>query len=362
MEYRKVISGEDKSIAAAIVRLFLLLLSGPYRLAVGFRNLAYDKGWLKSHKLSVPVISVGNITAGGTGKTPFVIWLCRFLLEEGFKPAILTRGYKGKPGVGNDETLLVQQALPDVPIVVHSDRVAGGREAIEEHQVDVLVLDDGFQHRKLERDHDIVLIDATCPFGHEKVLPGGYLREDPEELRRRAHTIILSRCEQVSPDRITEIEKKLAGVLHLKPNYRCEFVIRGVSNQAGEKLAKSELSARFYAFSGIGNPGSFMKTIEHMGFTDVCHKFFPDHHIYSVAQVADLLKQADRAGAKWLVTTEKDWVKMDRLDLDPDVRAKIVRVQIELRIIENDQGLGEQDFKETILGVCRKQDVMNPST
>ncbi len=377
MEFRKIISGEDKSPAAALGRLLFYFLSFFYYLAVEFRNLLYDIKWLRSHELPVPVISVGNITAGGTGKTPFVIWLCEFLQREGFKPAVLTRGYKGKEGQGNDETLLMQRALPNVPIVVNSDRFAGGKTAIREHRADILVLDDGFQHRRLKRDCDIILIDVTCPLGYGRLLPRGLLREESCHIRR-AQLVVFTRCEQASRNQMKEAESCVfnavsGGVFdrnlqkQIKVNipgcYSTGFEPSGFWNSEDES-PKEIAHTKSFLFCGIGNPQAFVKTVEQSGGEVIGRQYFPDHYEYASADIEKLAKQAEKAGATWLVTTEKDWVKIEQLNLPKEIRRKILWVKIELQIIDNEQGLGEKDLKEAILNLCRnaKPDSMTPLT
>ncbi len=173
--YKKLISGQSKGIAAAGARAVLRLLSWGYAAITGIRNLLYSKGWLKIHRVNVPVISIGNITTGGTGKTPLVIWLAHQITKNSkFKNCgILTRGYKT-----TDEPEILAQSCPAAKVIINPDRVAGAQEAINKFAAQVLLMDDGFQHRRLGRNLDIVTIDATCPFGYGKILPAGLLQEE----------------------------------------------------------------------------------------------------------------------------------------------------------------------------------------
>src|SRR5271170_106678 len=161
--YKRIISGEDAGLAAALLRPLFSAAAWFYGLVVWLRNRFYDRGIFKVHHLSVPVISIGNITMGGTGKTPTVIMVARALLHMGRRPAILTRGYGARCGEKSDEVMVLTAECPQVPVVVNPDRVRGAEEAIQRHKADILILDDGFQHRRLARDMDIVLVDATSP-------------------------------------------------------------------------------------------------------------------------------------------------------------------------------------------------------
>src|SRR5947209_3482800 len=171
------------------------------------RNVLFDRGWARSHRAAVPVISVGNLTVGGTGKTPCVEYVARFFRRMELSVAILSRGYGAEHGP-NDEALVLEENLPDVPHLQGADRVTLARTAVEELESEVLVLDDGFQHRRLARDLDIVLIDATNPWGHGYLLPRGLLRESPRGLKR-AGVVMLTRCDQVSGDEVKRIRERV---------------------------------------------------------------------------------------------------------------------------------------------------------
>src|SRR5688572_24546059 len=185
--------------------------------AAGLRRALYDLGWLPTERLDAPVISVGNLCAGGTGKTPMVAWIVRELTRRGRRPGIVSRGYGAPNGVANDEARLLAEALPEVPHVLDRDRARGGRELVGRH-VDVIVLDDGFQHRRLRRDLDLVLIDATRPWGLDgrsaaaaPLLPRGLLREPPAALSR-AHAAVITRADQASDGELVELRREIARV------------------------------------------------------------------------------------------------------------------------------------------------------
>ncbi len=214
-DYKRLISGELRGLLPAAARACLRPLSWVYRAAVSVRNRAYELGLLPCYQAGVPVISVGNITAGGTGKTPMVEYLCRRLCTAGWRPAIVSRGYGARAGP-NDEALLLAANLPAVPHVQEPDRVAGAREAIERHGCDIIVLDDGFQHRRLRRDLDLVLIDCTNPFGYGYLLPRGLLREPLAGLRR-ADAIVLTRAECLPPADLDQLRRQLERLAGNKP-------------------------------------------------------------------------------------------------------------------------------------------------
>ena len=285
-------------------------MSWPYRAAVRTRNTLYDCGWKRVHRAAVPVVCVGNLSLGGTGKTPFVEYVARFYRDLDVQVAILSRGYGGASGP-NDEAMVLGENLPDVPHLENPDRVAGANTAVEELEAELLVLDDGFQHRRLHRDLDIVLIDATSPPHRDWVFPRGTLREPARGLNR-AGAIVLTRCDQVAPERVDEIRSWLTARFPTKPVATTEHAPveliggRSVEELRGEKVA---------AFCGIGNPAAFRRTLESLGATATAFRTFPDHHAYTRADVDDLRAWAASHDVTAVVTTQKDWVKLRTPDL-----------------------------------------------
>ena len=174
-----VIRGQRRGPVAMAARAGLRLASWPYGFATWARNRAFDRGWKTVHRAAVPVVSVGNLTLGGTGKTPCVEWVAKFFRERGVQVAIISRGYGAEAG-RNDEAMVLEENLPDVPHLQGADRVARAATAVEELESELLVLDDGFQHRRIHRDLDVVLIDATCPPTRDRLFPRGTLREASE--------------------------------------------------------------------------------------------------------------------------------------------------------------------------------------
>ena len=339
---QKIISGEKKGAVAELVRLLLYVQAvAVYKPIINLRNRLYDKQWLKSYRLGVPVICVGNITAGGTGKTPMVVSLCRYLLQHGKKVALLSRGYKGSNKTGNDEIQMLRQTLPEVPVVIDPDRVRGGREAIEKYHPDIIVLDDGFQHRRLRRDLDIVMIDCTCPFGYEALLPRGLLREPLEQLRR-ADAIVLSRADLISTDELNAIKNRLNAGETGKLITCCRHQPKALFRSDDEEIPLSQLSGRkVAAFCGIGNPESFPATLNQLGAKVIARKFLPDHINYNETIVSQLSQWRRDCGADWLMTTHKDWVKLRRFSAVRDWR-ELHWLKIELDVTEGREQLGRK--------------------
>ena len=316
----RLISGETRGPLASCARGLLRAAAVPHAAAVRARNAAYDHGVKRVHDAGVPVISVGNLTCGGTGKTPVVADLVRRLQLAGRRPAVLSRGYRTLPGEGaNDEKLLLDSLLPGVPHVQDPDRLAGAAVAVGEHHAECLVLDDGFQHRRLARDLDVVLVDATAPFGpgspdrpgcRGHLLPAGLLREPPASLRR-AGVILLTRCDAVSPSQRAGVNSALARHAPGVPVVAVSFPPSRLVGVGGEtKPPGWARGRRVAAFCGVGNPAAFRATVESLGAEPAGFTAFPDHHAHAPAEVAAVCEAAVRAGADAVFCTEKDLVKL----------------------------------------------------
>jgi tetraacyldisaccharide 4'-kinase len=313
--YRNLISGRSTGLPAALLRFFMGVAATGYSLVVRLHNFLYSKRWLEIHTADVPVISIGNITAGGTGKTPLVIWICRFLQNKNVPCAILTRGYKThtkKRGTSDegremrDEPAILAESCPQAKIIVNPNRVEAAAEAVDKFGAKVLIMDDGFQHRRLHRDLDIVTIDATCPFGYGKVLPAGLLREPVASLNR-TDAAVLTRCDQISESELSRIEKKLQLI---NPDM---VIAKSIHNPicaktlTGEKITIEQLKdKKIFAFCGIGNPDAFLNTIRNTGANLVGSKIYNDHHRYTDSDVDDIHGQANRLGADLILSTQKD--------------------------------------------------------
>jgi tetraacyldisaccharide 4'-kinase len=273
-----------------------------------YRNRRYTHGRAATHAAGVPVISVGNLTLGGTGKTPLVEWIARKLRQSHVRVAIVSRGYGGEAGGYNDEALELELALPDVPHVQDPDRVAAAQIAVEELEMQAILLDDGFQHRRLARDLDIVLLDATEPFGFEHVFPRGTLREPLAGLAR-ADVVILSRADMLTPEARAQIHDRVTKYAPQAAWGEVEHRVSGLLNSSGQRVAADILTGkRVAAFCGIGNPAGFRHTLGTLGCEITAWREFPDHHNYTREDVATLSQWSQQADI--LVCTRKDLVKL----------------------------------------------------
>ena len=341
----RVISGEARGVGPTLQRGALALAEPFYAGAMIARNRWYDAGVLKSHALPRPAVSVGNLTAGGTGKTPVVRWLAEQLIARGRRPAVLLRGYGKRGATFSDEQQLLQAYLGDgVAIIANPDRRAGAVTALEQQpQTDVILLDDAFQHRKVRRDLDLVLISAAEPFGFGHVHPRGLLREPVRGLVR-AHAVILTRCDAVNPEQLRWVERVVRSIVD-----KGVPVVRTIHEPAGLRRAATPASApadepmdwlggrAFFSFSGIGSPRSFHDQLVRAGGRAVGSRAFPDHHEYGEADVAALSRDAAAAGAEFLLTTEKDWVKLSRLTAAQTSSPPIMRVEVRIRFQQADE-------------------------
>ncbi len=314
---REIQAGKG-GIGASLARVGLHVLSWGYGVGVAVRELFLPMR--KPKRLSVPVICVGNIAAGGTGKTPFVIWLARALIEAGLTPGILARGYGDKSAVHpalNDEGAVIRDALPDVPQLQHADRYAAGVRLLQEHpRVDVILLDDGFQHRRLHRDLDIVLLDGLCPFGYGYLLPRGLLRESRSALAR-AGAVVVTRAERLEDTDLGQLRVEIS-------SYTAAPVAVA---ETRPKEAADLQGVRVLACCGLGNPDAFLGTLADLGAEVVGRRLLADHETLSEAGWKRLIEKASALDAR-VVTTAKDAVKVAHLPRG------IVVVEIELDVVE----------------------------
>jgi len=316
-DYRRLISGQSSGAGAAVLRFFLALAAAGYSIIIRLRNFLYSSGLLKTYRADVPVISVGNITAGGTGKTPLVVWLCKFLQQKQISCAILTRGYKTPPqkrvtsderrATRTNEPAILAESCPDAKVIINPDRVAAAVEAVDRFGANVLIMDDGFQHRRLARDLDIVTIDATLPFGYGKCLPAGLLRE-PLSALARANAVIITRCDQTGEKELTRLEEKLREVNSNMIITRSIHKPVCAKSPDGKETSIEQLRDKnIFAFCGIGNPDAFLETIKGLGAELVGSKIYNDHYHYTDNDIADIHKQAKNLEADLILTTQKDW-------------------------------------------------------
>jgi tetraacyldisaccharide 4'-kinase len=277
----------------------------PYGAYVRLRAFAYRKGILRQKRLDGTVISVGNLTTGGTGKTPMVLRIAERLLAEGRSAGILTRGYGGKllpGGSTSDEVQLLSKRLGDrVLFGVGVNRFVRGRE-LAQRGVEWFVLDDGFQHLQLARDVDIVLIDAIHPFGGGHLLPSGRLRE-PRSALKRADAIVITRSDHAPALEAALRRDTDAPIFYARNKLDSIRLLRG--DDLGEEDPRTRFR-KFFAFCGIGNPDSFLADLHDWGLHVVGHQFFPDHHRYTQHDLESIGAAAHAAGADGLICTEKD--------------------------------------------------------
>lgn len=340
MNYRDILNGQRRHPLATFARWLLAAGEIPYRVAVAIRNRRFDSGRRETIHCGVPVISIGNLTTGGTGKTPLVRYVARKLREQDLRVALVSRGYGATAGAESDEAMELAWALPDVPHLQNADRVQSARIAVEELESQVILMDDGFQHRRLHRDLDIVVLDATCPFGYDHLLPRGLLREPVESLLR-ADVAILSRSDAVTAGQREAIRTR---VMAIHPRLIWAVAVhrpKALLNWPGDVQAIETLQGRSVAvLSGIGNPEAFVATVKQCAADVIDVMSLPDHDAFApdtVARIRDWITHlGDRVSE--VVCTHKDLVKLqtDRLGGKP-LRA----ILIEIELVEGQAALDE---------------------
>jgi len=320
-------------------------LTLPYGAVVHLRARAYRKGILGQQRLNGMVISVGNLTTGGTGKTPMVLWIAERLLVEGKTTGILTRGYRGgagRSGSTSDEVQLLQARLGDrVAFGVGADRFARGSE-LTDRGVGSFVLDDGFQHMRLARDVDIVLIDSTNPFGGGHLLPAGRLRE-PRSALARADIVVVTRSDHAPAIESAIRRDSDAPIFYARTGLESVRVFRG--EYPGTDFAEPH-SRKSFAFSGIGNPAGFHADLRYWGFDLAGCKVFPDHHRYTAQDVEAIENEARAAGASVIVCTEKDIFNLSGIPLG---EIDLCYCRISLHIAR------EREFWQNVLAVAESR-------
>lgn len=347
MDLRNLLTTRTPSLGQRALRGTLVVASWPYRMAIAIRNFAYDRHWKKVHRSSLPVISVGNLSVGGTGKSPAVAWIARWLRARGVRVAILSRGYGQLDSGQNDEALELELLLPDVPHLQHWDRVASAQLAEEELEMQVLVLDDGFQHRRIARDLEVVLLDATDSDCARRVLPGGLFREPMRSLKRAA-VVLLTRTDQVTDEDLQRlvhrVQRESPRALVLQSRHKPARLLQ-FPNDSHPLSGVS--GKRMLAFCAIGNPSSFFRTLEDLGGELIARRTWPDHHAFGAEDIAELEAWVARhPEAEVLVCTVKDWVKIQS--------AKLAHLDLLALVIELAMDRGQEQLEVELEAIVRK--------
>ncbi len=365
-----VVEGRRTGRGAGALRWLLGGLSKLYGLVMRARVGMYRLGLFRKHTLGCLVISVGNITLGGTGKTPVVEMIAAALRDAGRRVAVLSRGYKGRtslwrrlfgrriaykpkvvsdgrevllsPEAAGDEPYMLAQNLPGVVVLADPNRVKAGLHAIRKFGVDALVLDDGFQYMRLARKFDFVLIDCTNPFGNGRLLPRGTLREPLRNLRRAAF-FMLTKSDGTDVAPVRETLRALNPDAEIIETAHQPLHLQELFNGAHRPL-EALRGKRVVAMSGIANPGSFENALERLGAEVVRSHRFLDHHRFTALEVAHVIEEAHEHGAAFIVTTEKDAVRLPRLGVDS---IPIVFLRVNVRIVR-----GASDFSDCLARLC----------
>jgi tetraacyldisaccharide 4'-kinase len=310
--FLNLISGKTHGILAGIGRLGLTILEPVYRAAIGLRNAGFDSGIRKPRRVNAPVISVGNLTTGGTGKTPVVALVVQILQQQGGIPGIISRGYRSVDGQANDEKRVLERLCPGVPHEQNSSRYEAARKLISTSDIDTIVMDDGYQHRQLHRELDIVLIDATNPFGYDHLLPRGLMRE-PLTALKRANVVLITRSDMVAESELAAIEGRVRKIVPKLTDRigRVEFRPTGLIDGQGRRYSVEELSDQSVMLvSGIGNPEAFADTCRKAGLRVQATQWFPDHHHYTKEDLTEIAERAASRGINRVIMTVKDLVKI----------------------------------------------------
>ncbi|HEV3410369.1 MAG TPA: tetraacyldisaccharide 4'-kinase [Chthoniobacterales bacterium] len=365
---------------ASLLRGVLRILSLVYERLVQLRLYLYRKRIFRERTLGCLVISIGNLTVGGTGKTPIVEKFARALRSGGRRVAILSRGYKSVPkqtkrrwwfgrndpdpprvvSDGNsllldsltagDEPYMLANNLQDVIVLVDKDRVKSGRYAIKELKADTLLLDDGLQYLHLRHRLDIVLIDRQAPFGNEYLLPRGTLREPPRNLRRASY-IFITKCNGQPNDELIERIRRYNRTAEIIECAHKPLHLQHVFT--GERLGLEHLRGAFIgALSGIAQPDSFENGLRDLGAKIEISKRYADHHRYTDAELHSFINRCIRRDLAMIVTTEKDAVRFPRL-LNPEVPIYFLRVEIEILS-------GHEGWEHCVARICKPQPMLSP--
>lgn len=375
--FLRVVQGRQPGVAAFLFRVWLGGLAWIFEGVVQLRLFLYKHGVLKHHTLGCQVVSVGNLTVGGTGKTPVVEILARSLHQSGRQVAILSRGYKKKkrrrswkrkwrdllrggeekdaplvvsdgktillePTYSGDEPYMLAMNLPGVAVIVGKNRVKSGLYAIKKLKCDTLILDDGFQHLALKHRLDIVLVDRTNPFDNGRTLPRGLLREPIRNIKR-AGFIFITKSKGDGAEELRTRLRELNPTAEISECRHCPRHLRHLFTGQQEELSFLK-GKRVMALSGIAVPKGFERELVNYGATVLDHRIFSDHHRYSMQEILDVQQDAVQLGAEVIITTEKDAVRIPRLER-PSLPLLFLRVEIEMFS-------GQEQFDDWIRRIC----------
>jgi len=352
----KILSGADTSLRGRTLRCATAVVEPFYAGMMIARNAAITRNILRSAHLLPPTISVGNITTGGTGKTPVVSWLAARLRDAGEHPAVLMRGYRSNAAGFSDEQAVLERGLnstnasPAIPIEANPNRVAGAVAVLKRHgDVNIFILDDGFQHRRVRREFDLVLINATAPFGFGHVLPRGLLREPLGGLRR-ASAFLITRASLATDDQLNAIRSELSRRNAAAPIYHADHVQTALwspMNQTRLPLDAIRDEA-IYSVCGIGDPAAFHTQVGRLTSRHVAQRTFADHHAYTPADVDRIIADAHAANASRIVTTEKDWVKLAAIDAAQRAQPPFTVAELGIRFHGDDEARLLAQIQSTI--------------
>ena len=328
-----IITRKPKEPLGFLIKILLILFSFLYYIAINLRKFLYKKGVFSSKKLNSPVVSIGNITWGGTGKTPLSDRICKYLKDNNKKPALLIRGY------GSDEERLHVLNLKDIPVATGKNRYLNALSLEREDRADIFILDDGFQHLNLARKVDIITINANNPFGNGLLIPAGILREPLSSLSR-ADIALITKSDTVEKDTIDCIKNRI-----LKANKNISIyeaihnpvsLIDTFGNRVELEYVKDKKIA---ALSGLGDNNSFLSTLKKMGASIGLEVLYMDHHSYSENDLSNIIATAKEKNISTIITTQKDWVKIEELYSkleNPEVEFLVLKIEIKIK--------NEEDF------------------
>lgn len=345
IEFLEDVVYRRKDPLARVLRAVLIGLSGVYKAGIRLYLLPFHLGFRQKVRIGRPAISVGNITVGGTGKSPMVQYLCKELQRRRLKPAVLSYGYGGSlsgkfgivsdrdalrltPSFAGDEPVMLAASLPGIPVLVCKDRLITGKTAVNEMECDVLVLDDGFQVWKLHRDLDIVLVNGNNPFDNGRTLPAGKLREPLSALRRADCIVAMGIWD---PEAKRDMMARVLRAAPSAPVFFARFLPAGLVSLAdsSEKAIGSITGKKVVGLCSIANPESFEQTLADLGVNAAVCERFPDHHAYTARDITAINRSADDNSAEMIITTDKDAIKLDAHQFTVPVYSLRIGIEID---------------------------------